>query len=229
MRKISIILLLLLSFNFVKSQSLTGINVGMNFSSLSGDSSQLPIQTVRTGLNIGLTWDIKTVYKTYIQVGIFYSQQGTYNKIEYFDYGNKYTYLVYQNLDYIKIPFLWKQKWGDWYTTLGLYGAYVPNPKKGWKEWIEYSTYTDTTTGIDKTFTKQNIVTFDVGASFSIGFQYEITKSFDFFMNFGLTRGFLALNPKDVRVENKMYNMNFSITTGIILLPNKTNTNRRRR
>jgi len=229
MKKITIILLLLQCFIFVKSQNITGINVGMNFSTLTGDSSKLPFQTLRKGINIGLTWDIKTVYKNYIQVGIFYSQQGTFNKNEYFDYGNKFTHLVYQNLDYIRIPFQWKQKWGDWYTTLGFFASYVPNPKKGWKEWVEYPSYTDTSAGTDLTFTNQTIRTFDVGAAFSLGFQYGISKNYDFFMNFGLNRGFLALNPKDVRIENKMYNMYFSITTGILLMPNKNNVYRRRR
>jgi hypothetical protein len=227
-KKIFNIIIILLFSQLTNSQSFTGFNIGSNFSTLTGDSAKLPTQNFKMGFNIGLTWDIQTVYESYIQLGLLFSQQGSIDKDEYFEYGYKYTHKIYRNVDYIKLPLQWKQKWGDFYTTIGFFGAFTPNPTSKWIKSWEYNNNLISDTGYYASFNNYTR-SIDIGGTFSLGFQIPFNKKFDYFISLGLNRGLLAINTNTKNIENKMYNLYFTISTGLITVPNKMYTYKKKR
>ena len=217
--------IVLISFFFIAtltsfSQTNKGFSVGSNFAFLTGDSIDLPMNHMKSGIYAGVFWDITTGYKTYIQIGGFFSQQGAQYKNEYFDYGKKVTQIIKYKIDYIKIPISWKQVWGDWYTVLGLYGEFAVNSNAIWKEKIETATDLNIETDTLQSFTN-NLRFYDTGVNLSIGVQTPLSNQYDFFFNVAYNHGLLAINPSTFLVHNKMSNRFFSISVGIILRGDK--------
>lgn len=213
--------IIILSFVFITSfsafsQSNTGFTVGSNFAYLTGDSTSLPFNGIKPGVYAGLFWDINTGYKTYIEIGGFYSQQGAKYKREFFDFGSKVTQVKIHNIDYIKVPIMWKQIWGDWYTTVGLYGEIAAISNSYWIETIEEADKIDKTKDTIQSFTNQ-LRLYDSGINFGIGVQMPISTQYDFFFNVAYNHGILAINPDVLRIEDKMYNRFFTVNVGIII------------
>ncbi len=232
MKKIIIIgIITIVSLN-VKSQSQTGFTLGSNLSYLTIDSSSLPIKYTKPGIFAGIFWDIKTGYKQYIEIGGFYSQQGALFKNEYF-YNNtdsmmteKIIEKTVSNVSYLKIPLVWKQSWGDWYTKLGIYGETKAFAKSSWS--IEHfrldTTFTER--GVYSSFSN-NMRQYDMGLDMEIGVQFQISNQYDFFINTGYNMGFLAINPDEVDNANRMYNRFFTINVGFIVAGSKNSYRRR--
>ncbi|MBN2892809.1 MAG: hypothetical protein JXL97_13150 [Bacteroidales bacterium] len=218
-RIFTIVIAIIISSLSSFSQSNTGFTVGSNFSLLTGDSTSLPDAIIKPGFYGGMFWDINTGYKTYIQIGGFYSQQGGKYKYEYFDFGKKITRTINNKIDYVKIPLMWKQVWGDWYTSIGLYGEIAA---------VSNSVWTERTQNVDTFFIKSDTLQsftndlrlYDTGFKLALGVQFPINSQYDFFMNIAYNHGFLAINPKAFRIENKMYNRFFTINVGIIINSN---------
>ena len=209
------------------SQAHVGLVGGLNFSQLSGDNPQFETQSSRKGIYGGLTWDIRIKYKTYIQVGGVYSQQGSVLKSTYFLAGEKVTHKVHNNVDYFMLPLTWKQLWGDLYTQIGVYGQTPIIAKSYWEEKIERPTTTwDTVSGPIKSFTS-DLRRYDAGVFFALGFQVPISYQYDWYANVSFKQGFFPLknheyyNTTAYRPENIMRNRVFTISTGIIIFGKK--------
>ena len=232
MKKILLSMIILTLWLNSLAQSQMGFSFGGNLSYLTIDSSSLPIKYTKPGINAGIFWNIKTGYKQYIEIGGFYSQQGALFKNEYF-FNNmdsmtteKIIATTNSNISYIKIPLVWKQVWGDWYTKLGLYGEMKTFAKSSWAvEHIRIDTnYTER--GVYSSFSR-NMRQYDMGLDMEIGVQFQISNQYDFFINTAYNMGVLAINPDELDNANRMYNRFFTISIGIIVAGNKNSYRRR--
>lgn len=233
-KKLTTLLFTILFFSpttTILAQTSTGFTIGSNFSYLTGDKIKSerneklkPIKNLKPGLSVGIFWDIKSGYRTYIQIGGIYSQQGDLFKTENFQYNNdtlgiileKYTYKIKNVVNYIKVPLIWKQSWGDWQTYIGLYGAFALQAKSKYTAIHKFADTTIRESNPLHSFT-YNLRTIDVGLSLGLGVQLPLNNRTDYFIKFGYEHGFIALNPKTARKEEKMYNRLFSISFGIII------------
>ncbi|MBN2664710.1 MAG: hypothetical protein JXR68_13760 [Bacteroidales bacterium] len=237
-----LILLIVIGFlNYTSiGQANTGIIIGGNLSYLTGDltyTNELdfikPQKILKPGIYTGIFWDIKTGYNSYLQIGGIYSQQGTFYKAQLFrSYIDsmqieKYTYTINSKIDYFKVPILWKQTWGDWYTKLGFWGAYALLKESLWKGYHDFSGSALTDTGSYGSFAVYGR-DFDFGVNFSLGFQIPVSQKNDFFVSINYSHGLVAFNPSVIKEEEKMYNRYFTLSTGIIF-GKGSNYNRSRR
>ena len=216
MKKIIILSFIFFASIATYSQSNTGFTVGSNFAFLTGDSTSLPFSSIKPGVYAGLFWDINTGYKRYMQIGAFYSQQGVQYKEEFFGFGTKTTNLKVHKIDYVKIPILWKQVWGDWYTSVGMYGEIAARSNSYWKITEETAGEITDTSMLIQSFTNE-LRLYDAGLALGLGIQTPLTTQYDFFLNVGYNHGILAVNPKVLRIENKMYNRFFTVNVGLII------------
>lgn len=227
MKKIITSILLITLFIISYSQTPIGFTVGSNFSYLTIDSSRTaPMKYGKPGTFGGLFWDVPTGYKAFVEVGFFYSLQGAQFKSIKFSYNQhtlisqKETYIKNYNIHYIKMPILWKQSWGDWYTKLGVYGEIAAYKTAKWNIYTEPIDTITPSEGHENSFV-DNLRAFDIGLNLSMGVQFNITPRLDFFLNAQYNMGFLNLTPQEMISGNKMYNRFFTLSTGIIFNKSK--------
>ena len=208
-------MILIITPLFIFSQTNKGFTIGTNFAYLTGDSTSLPFSGIKPGLYGGMFWDISTGYDSFIEIGGLFSHQGVKYKNQYFDYGEKVTQTKTHNISYVKVPILWKQTWGDWYTSIGIYGEFKIRAKTITLIKTETATTVKTDTFYPTNFTNE-LRLYDVGFNFAIGIQTPISAKHEVFANLSYNIGLFALNPEVIRVENKMYNRFFTLNVGII-------------
>ncbi len=199
------------------AQGFMGFAVGGNMATLTGDSTSLNKRTPRYGFYLGLTRDIYLDHSTFIQYGLFYSQQGAIYKTEYYYQGLFYRDLKIVKVDYIHIPVVWKQNW-DWvYTELGGYVGFVPGTASAiWRQEIFSATKIDTLQGVYNSFAS-DIQPFDIGLVFGIGEQFKINEQFDMFFDIRYKPGFIKINKGYVAYpEFASKNQVFTFSVGII-------------
>ncbi len=202
------------------SQTPIGFSVGSNFSYLTTDSSSMPIKYGKPGLNTGIFWNIPSGYNSFIEVGGFFSQQGAQFQSETFNntssFGiQKEIFTINSNIYYAKVPLIWKQTFGDWYTKLGFYGELAGYKISKWTKIHEFLDTNYTNTGTYGSFAT-NLRAFDIGMTMALGVQFNISSQFDFFINASYNIGFLNLTPNEIQAKNQMYNRYFTLSTGII-------------
>jgi hypothetical protein len=218
--------------NLIYAQNKVGITFGSNISYLTTDSSSVPLSYSKLGPNIGIFWNFPSGYQTYIEVGAYYSLQGAKFKSEQFiidrDSNKTEQQIIEINdqLHYIKIPILWKQDWGDWYTKIGFYGEFAPLAYSSWKHIHIYSNDSTVERGIYPHFSN-SVRTFDIGLNLSMGIETAINNNLNFILNVQYNMGLFALNPDEVNPANRMYNRFFTISTGIVFARNKYKYRRR--
>lgn len=227
MKKIIIpLILILLTFN-LKAQLNFGVYFGGNISYTTGiDSLQFSDanlnKLVKPGFNINMLFDFKTGYSKYIETGIMYAEQGViFKAVTYQEFDNgmgiaKITRMHRNNLNYFKIPLIWKQTWGDWYTNLGIYGAIAPNLNARWSETDEFYDSVFIDTGKVEHFAN-GLSMFDLGFNLGAGIQLPLNNFYDFILGVSYNHGLLAINPNFTRKELAMYNRSFTVTIGIIV------------
>lgn len=233
-----VLILFFIAYN-ANTQTFTGFTFGGNLSYLTGDKTTTnemenvnPLKLLKPGFYGGIFWNFNTGYNKFIEIGGIFSQQGTHYKDELFQFDNdssrteKFTRVISYNIDYIHIPLLWKQDWGDWITKLGGYGSFAINAKSIWENTHRYSDTSFTLSGEYKSFSN-NMRLFDLGLECAVGVQFALNNKYDFFFTLGYIHGFIVLNPDVSRQEQKIYNRCFTLSTGIILSKNKYNRNRR--
>ncbi|MEA3452480.1 MAG: outer membrane beta-barrel protein [Bacteroidota bacterium] len=225
MKKIIILTISIILFQFSYSQNHFGLTAGSNFSYLTTDSSSLPIKYGKPGPYGGIFWNITNGYNSYVEVGAYYSLQGAQFKSENFVNNTdslkteKYTFTINSNIHYLKIPVVWKKTYGDWYTKLGFYGEIALLKTSKWEKNHLFLDTNYSETGTYGSFA-ENLRVYDMGLTMALGVQFSITNNIDFFLNFEYNLGFLNLTPNEIVQQNKMYNRFFTISTGIIF--NKT-------
>ncbi len=199
------------------SQSFTGFVAGGNMALLTGDSTNMNMKSPRFGFYTGVMWDIPMDLSTYIQVGVYYSQQGAVYKSEYYYQGLFYRDSKIFHVNYLHVPVVWKQRW-DWiYTELGGYVGIVPGTAKAlWRQEIYYADDVDTLQGYYPSFAR-NIVFYDIGAVLGLGMQFKLNEDFDIFFNLRFKPGLIKLYKGYVPYpEFASKNMVFTLSTGII-------------
>ena len=215
-RVVVVIVGLVLSVSLM-GQGFTGFVVGANMATLTGDSTSLNTRTPRYGFYAGIMRDLYLDHSTYIQYGIFFSQQGAKFKTEYYYQGLFYRDLKILKVDYIHIPVVWKQNW-DWiYTELGGYVNFVPGTASAtWRQEIHSAESIDTLEGTYYSFGK-DIQFFDVGLVFGIGYQFKINQTFDMFFDLRYKPGFIKLYKGYVPYpEFASKNQVFTLSMGLI-------------
>ncbi len=238
--KLIITIIFVISNLSLFSQNQTGFTLGSNFSFLTGDLSNNTTEeedinlqkVIKPGIYAGIFKDFKSGYNSYIELGGLYSQQGELFKSEIFTNSIdsqqtvKVTKKQYFSVEYLKIPLVWKQSWGDWYTQLGAYGAYTLRASAKYQETYSFPDTTIYVTG-NKTSFGYEVRAIDMGLMMSLGVQLPLNYNYDFFVNLAYNHGFVSLNPSANRKEQIMYNRYFTLSTGIIL-NSKSNKHRRR-
>ncbi len=226
MKKIIVILITFFAVsNAVNAQVNTGFEVGSNFAFLAGDSTSIKLYHPKPGIYTGIFWDISTGYKNYIQIGGFLSQQGVRYKKEHLKFGKRITDTKRHNIYYIKIPVMWKQSWGDWYTSFGAYGELAAIADSKWTKTIQTADSVFKDKGNIQSFSN-HLRQFDTGLSLAFGAQVPLGGDFEFFFKIAYNHGLLAINSKTNRIENKLYNRFFTASVGVII--NKSKYKRRR-
>lgn len=228
MKKIITSILLIISFIISYSQTPLGLSIGSNFSYLTIDTASIaPMKYGKPGMFGGIFWDVPSGYKSFVEIGLFYSLQGAQFKSISFVYNDstsitqKKIYTKNNNIHYLKIPIGWKQSWGDWYTKLGVYGeiaAYKTSKVNVYYESPDTAYYERPS--FENSFA-HNLRAFDIGLNLSMGVQFSISPRLDFFLDAEYNLGFLNLTPNVVNSGNKMYNRFFTLNTGIIFNKSK--------
>jgi len=205
------------------------------------DGSPIYFEKVsRKGLYGGLIWDIKIkkgklFRSTMLQTGILYSQQGAIyrnsrfatvqdtfqvlNIIDSLSLRNanaEITQSFYRSVDYITVPLIWKQHWGEVYTKLGVYGQIGILTDSATTKVYKYPTVKVKYKGTSDKFL-QNDIFYDLGVSTGLGFQTSLNNEYDFFLDFSYRFGFLKVDKETYRAEDIMRNSLFTISTGIII------------
>ncbi len=215
-RVATIIVGLVLSISLL-GQGFTGFVLGSNMATLTGDSTSLNKRSPRFGFYAGIIRDLYIDQSTYIQYGIFYSQQGAIFKTEYYYQGLFYRNLKILKVDYIHIPVVWKQNW-DWaYTELGGYVNFIPGTAKAvWRQEIHSAESIDTLEGVYNSFGR-DIRYYDLGLVFGIGYQFKVNEAFDMFFGIRYKPGFMKLYKGYVPYpEFSSKNQVFTFSVGLI-------------
>ena len=219
-------------YNNFYGDSIILVNKNDKTDLLRGDSIIFKSQNFRPGIYVGLMWDINLKYKTYLQVGVIYSQQGSILKRTYFSASEtssqKITYKAYSKINYIMLPLTWKQLWGELYTQVGVFGSIKVQSDSEWKRTIDLPNAQN----IDKyTFPEfeENIRIYDFGVFFGLGFQVPVSHQYDWFLGVSYRQGFFPLQEDVYRAEDVLRNRVFTINTGIIMFGKGGRNKRRRR
>lgn len=227
MKKFLIIIILTAFVNNLFGQKMKfGFIAGSNFSYLTTDSSSLPLKTMKPGVKLGLTFEVNNGYKSWIKISPQISQEGALFENEFYAidtniYTVKKTRIIRNNLYYLKIPISWKQDWGNTiFTKIGLYGSFKSLASSKWYEISEYRDGFDTISGTYSSFSEFTRP-IDFGVDFGFGSQIMLNNEIDLYGEIGYSMGFLSINPKEIKTENKMYNRLFSVTFGILFGRNK--------
>ena len=227
MKKIILaLLLLILGIAGNAQRAKVGFSFGLNSSYLTTDSSAMPLKFSKPGGMVSMIFEFENGYKSWFDISPTISQQGALFKSSFYTRDTKTfevvkrTTLVNNNLFYLNLPFTWKQEWGDIYTKLGFYPGLKLYSESRWKIIDEYSDHIDTVTGVYGSFS-QNTRPFDVGINMGFGVQTNLNDQWQLYGGIEYNMGFLAINPKEVRTENKMYNRWFSINLGLLFGKNR--------
>ena len=239
----------------VAAQSVTvGFSMGANFSYLIG-RDRVEDSKPRIGVCPAIHLNIPLVYESYLEISAIYSQQGiriqkddakyrVTERIEglpdpalYLDtYHYKYT--EKREIDYLIIPVMWKQKFGDFYTQAGPFVGipisarntykedYIPTYNPIFNDTTKYTTHFE---GEKKTFVNK-LRQYDAGAMFAVGFQTSIGNKLDVFVSAGCRFGFFSVEEKEKNMSRSVIlrNQVFSLTGGFFLVNNRMSKTYRR-
>jgi len=218
-----------------------GFSMGANFSNLVG-RDRIDEADPRIGICPGFHVEFPLAYLSYLEVSAIYSQQGVRIYSDDFPVKNyiREKTTVTKYIDYVNIPILWKQEFGDLYAKIGPYASLAMKAisKKmtettyGRDSVVYYDSSTDTTE-VGKTYNQSFINSlrqFDVGASLNVGFRTSLGRSnFDFFIEGSYKIGFFSVEENPKTKADALRNQVFSITAGFFIVNNRRSTTYRRR
>jgi hypothetical protein len=217
----------------IKSQSVFGLQGGINITSLAGPKSYTE-NKLRFGTSVYAFFDIPLGNFSIVslETGLAVSQQGM-THIKYINnIGSRTTLTVKNKLDYILVPIYLKENLTNFYTKLGPYGAYLINASSQWhKEEIQsFKTISDSLT-YDNNFVN-NLKPFDLGVSFGIGYIYYFSQAnskykprrrgrskqtpvlnIDFRYNLGLFKIGKSDDIPDMGLRNQTFTLALTITS----------------
>lgn len=241
-RKLVILSALLLLGMLCDAQSTNvGFSMGANFTNLVG-RNRIKDSDPRIGVCPGLHVDFPLAYESWLEVSGVYSQQGVRIKTD--GYPLKPQERVKTNItryvDYLTVPIMWKQSWGDIFTKIGPYAAFamkatsklVSDTIRGMEETVHYDSSEDTSL-LGQSFNQSFINSlrqYDVGACFGIGYSTPLGRSnLDFFIEANYRFGFFSVEDKPKTKADALRNQVFSIRAGFFIVNNRrSNTYRRR-
>ena len=261
-RILSILSLLVVLAQGVLAQStVIGFSLGANFSNLVGQG-KIEGSKPRFGFCPGIVLNFPTALESYLEVGAYYSQQGVNIKSEAYgaDYDalvpymgaelyKKYTQQTIRTLryktniskhvDYLCIPVMWKQTFGQLYGKIGPWAAFAVDAysqKKvtincGADTVIKYDSSKDTT-AIGKAFNQSfinKLRKYYVGGAMSVGFQTAIGQGLDLFIDATYKIGFFSVEDEPVNRQSTIRNMYFTISAGLLFVRDRRSRTYRRR
>lgn len=251
LRKIAILSILMLAALFCDAQSTNvGISMGVNFSNFVG-RNRIEDSDPRIGMCPGLRLAFPLAYESWLEVSGIYSQQGV--RIKSDGYPNRPQERIKSNVtryvDFLTIPVMWKQSWGDLYTEIGPYAAFamkatskktsttitrVKDDSTG--VWYVQESYYDSskdTTEAGKRLNQSFINSlrqYDVGACFAIGYNTSLGKSnIDLFLEASYRFGFFSVEENPKSKADALRNQVFCVTAGFYFVNNRRSSTYRRR
>ncbi len=218
-----------------------GFSMGANFSNLVGrdrTDDYDPRRAICTGVHV----EFPLAYMSYLEVSAIYSQQGVRIYTDGFPVKNyiREKTTITRYVDYINIPILWKQEFGDLYAKVGPYAslAMKATSKKesqtiyGRDSIVYYDSSTDTS-AVGRTYNQSFINSlrqFDVGASINVGFRTSLGRSnFDFFIDASYKIGFFSVEESPRTKADALRNQLFSVSAGFFIVNNRRSSTYRRR
>ncbi len=210
-------LLLFISLNISFGQKIYKEYIaGLNIATLAGDSSQLDNRHARLGAYVGLGLNFKLSYSSFVQVGAIYSQQGTYYTTEEFRQGYLNIDYTYHNIDYLHIPFLWREYFGNFYSELGGYVAIALFTSSPWKKEIYYTDSIYIAGEGEYISFSNNLTFYDYGALFGIGYETMLTPQYDVGVTLRFKPGLAKINTGGDRPSTILRNQVFTISVSIV-------------
>ncbi len=218
-----------------------GFSMGANFTNLVG-RNRIADSDPRIGVCPGFHVEFPLAYLSYLEVSAIYSQQGVRIYSDEFPVKNyiREKTTITRYVDYVNIPVLWKQEFGDLYAKIGPYASLamkavskkVSQTTYGRDSIVDYDSSTDTTE-IGRTYNQSFINSlrqFDVGASMNVGFRTSLGRSnFDFFIEASYKIGFFSVEENPRTKADALRNHIFSVTAGFFIVNNRRSTTYRRR
>lgn len=233
--------MLMIAFSCVAQSTNIGFSMGANFSNLVGKGRPAD-DDPRIGICPGFHLEFPLAYLSYLEVSAIYSQQGVRIYTDEFPEKNyireKNTITKY--IDYVNIPVLWKQEFGDLYAKIGPYASLAmkaTSKKKSeityGRDSIVYYDSSDDTTAVGMAFNQSFINSlrqFDVGLNLSFGYRTSLGRSnFDFFIDACYKIGFFTVEEEPKTKANALRNQLFSVSMGFFIVNNRRSTTYRRR
>ncbi len=217
----------------IKAQLSAGFQGGINVSSLHGHKDYTESK-LRLGLTANLLVDVPLDRVGFIslETGLGISQQGMKHTIITESIASKTTLDVKNKLDYLVMPLLLKENFGNVYTKFGVYGGYLINVKSEWESVEEKSGQSmPMESGTNEEFA-ENANIYDYGISFGMGFIKQLHSrrikrrrgrrvipilQIDFKYNIGLTSIDGVGGTPDMDYKNRVFMIGLTISS----VPNK--------
>lgn len=241
---------MMLAALFCDAQSTNvGISMGANFTNFVG-RNRIEDSDPRIGICPGLRLAFPLAYESWLEVSGIYSQQGVRIKSDGFP--NRKNERVKTNVtryvDFLTVPIMWKQSWGDLYTEIGPYAAFAmkATSKKVEKtitgtldstgHYYVQETYYDSSKDTSKAgqMLNQSFINslrqYDVGACFAVGYNTSLGKSnVDLFFEASYRFGFFSVEEKPRSKADALRNQVFSVSMGFYIVNNRRSSTYRRR
>lgn len=241
-RRLAILSALLLITLICDAQSTNvGFSMGANFTNLVG-RNRIPDSDPRIGVCPAIHLSIPLAYESWLELSGIYSQQGVRIKTDGYPMKpqERVTTNVTRYVDYLTVPIMWKQSWGDLYTKIGPYAAFamkatskmVSDTVYGLNKTGHYDSRNDTTevgAAFNQSFIN-SLRQYDVGAAFGIGYCTSLGRSnVDIFIEANYMFGFFSVEDKPKTKADALRNQIFSVRAGFYIVKNRRSTTYRRR
>ncbi len=209
-----------------------GLSMGVNFTNFVG-RVKIPESQPRIGICPGVLLDIPMAYESYLELGAIYSQQGVMIKKDGFPGANTHHVISKETkfVDYVTIPVLWKQTFGDLYVKAGPFLAVATKATSKLvtdtitrTSYVHYDSSKDTTEfgkSLNQSFVN-SLRQYDVGASFNVGFQTSVARGLDLFVDASYKIGFFSVEEQPATKNSPLRNQYFQVTAGMFFVKNRS-------
>jgi hypothetical protein len=214
MKKITLLVLAVLSFSYAQAQSAKiGIKAGANYSNLAGDLQNEDVYENKLGFNAGLTANIPLVGDNFLslQPELLYSQKGyKYKDVEYKNVLGTYKSKGTRNFSYLDLPVLLKVNAGGLYFEGGPQLSYL----LGIQDNVKTTINGDTDNSYSK-IDKDDLAELEIGYAAGLGFQASNGVSLGLRYNGSIT-DLAKSDPNNDELVNARHSV-FQLQLGFVL------------
>lgn len=218
-----------------------GFSMGANFTNLVG-RNRIKDSDPRIGVCPGIHLAIPLVYESWLEISGIYSQQGVRIHSDGFPLRpqDRVKTNITRYVDYLAVPVMWKQSFGDLYTKIGPYAAFA---MKATSKMVSDTIYGRDHTGhydsskdpspqgeaFNQSFIN-SLRQYDVGAALGIGYSTSLGRSnVDVFIEASYRFGFFSVEDKPKTKADALRNQIFSLRGGFFIVNNRRSSTYRRR